>query len=57
MKETEWDKTCAKVLVGANKYIAEMRALGIDPDTIPKSITRVKLHSMLRVFLMGSLAS
>lgn len=53
----EWDKTCAKVLVGANKYIAEMRALGIDPDTIPKSITRVKLHSMLRVFLMGSLAS
>ena len=37
--DTEWDKTCAKVLVGANKSIAEMRALGIDPDTIPKSIT------------------
>ncbi len=40
--DTEWDKTCAKVLVGANKSIEEIRALGIDPDTTSKSTKRVK---------------
>jgi hypothetical protein len=40
--DTEWDKTCAKVLVGANKSIEEIRALGFDPDTMPTSVKRVK---------------
>ena len=40
--DMEWDKTCAKVLVGANKSIEEIRALGFCPDTMPTSVKRVK---------------
>ena len=36
--DTEWDKTCAKVLSAANKSIEEIRELGFDPDTMPSSI-------------------
>ena len=46
--DTEWDKTCAKVLSAANKSIEEIRELRFDPDTMPSSIRRVsKLPKIL----------
>lgn len=39
--DMEWDKTCAKVLSPENKSIEEIKALGFDPDTMPRSIHHV----------------
>lgn len=40
--DTEWDKTCAKVLSAGNKSLEEIEALGFDPDTMSNSISRVR---------------
>ena len=40
--DTKWDKTCAKILIDANKSIEEIRALGFDPYTMPTSVKGVK---------------
>lgn len=41
--DSEWDKTCAHVLLAANKSRNDIKALGIDADTITKSINRVQI--------------
>lgn len=40
--DTEWDKTCSKVLFAGSRSIEEIRALGLDPDTMPKHVILVK---------------
>ena len=40
--DTEWDKTCAKVLSAGNKSLEKIKALGFDPDTMSNSISHVR---------------
>ena len=40
--DTEWDRTCAQVVMSANISRRSMRMLGFDPDVIIKSVGRLK---------------
>ncbi len=40
--DSEWDRKCAKVIIGANLSRKEMEELGFHPETLTKSVENVK---------------